>query len=480
MTSEKLRILVYDDQASVVDALRLLFDIHDIPVESATSADDLVRRLAHGQVGVVIQDMNFTPNETSGVEGMELFRSIRQVDSQVPVLLITAWACLENAVQLIKEGATDYISKPWDDDKLVTTVKNLLRLRTLQLENRKLQEERGKARRELLEKNDLCGLVYESDALHQVVTVALNVADSGAPILICGPSGSGKEKIAEIIQANSPRRDGPFVRVNLGAIPEELMESELFGAEAGAYTGLKSRTTGRFEAADGGTLFLDEIDSLSLAGQVKLLRVLQSGEFQRLGSSQTRSSDARIISATNANLVEAIAAGQFRQDLFYRLNVVELQLPPLGVRRDDVLPLARHFLAQFSAGKETPALTKEAQAALREYSWPGNVRELENRMQRAVLVGGAGEIDARILDLPRDEPAVSTNRTGANGSELSGNGSGAVGSPEEARQRRDIEQVLLNAEGIVARAAEELGLSRQALYRKMSRLGIVLERRPKS
>ena len=463
-----LRVLVFDDQQTVVEALTILFEVHRIPMTSAATRDEVLEKVARGDIGVLVQDMNFSPHETSGSEGIELFRAVRKADPEMPILLITAWASLETAVTLVKEGASDYLEKPWDDDRLVTTVRNLLEMRRLKLENRRLTEGRHRERAALAEKHDLRGMVHESDAMDRVLAVALNVADSVAPVLLSGPSGSGKEKIAEIIQANSPRRGGPFVRVNLGAIPENLMESELFGAEPGAYTGLKQLMVGRFEAANGGTLFLDEIDSLSLAGQVKLLRVLQSGEYQRLGSSAGRTTDTRIISGTNADLKSAIREGRFREDLFYRLNVIELRIPPLARRADDVLPLARHFIerAARERGAPIPVLTPEAEEALRAHPWPGNVREVENRARRAVLVGGGSRIGPGDLDLP-DAPGAAA--TAAEGRDTNDQG-----------ERRRVEEALLRADGMVSRAAEELGLSRQALYRKMSRLGIVLERRPRA
>ncbi|TDI46182.1 MAG: sigma-54-dependent Fis family transcriptional regulator [Acidobacteria bacterium] len=470
-----LKVLIFDDQANVVEALRLLFEVHGIPVTVASSADDLIERLSCEEIGVVVQDMNFSPNETSGEEGTALFRRIRQVDSQVTVLLITAWASLATAVQLVKEGATDYLSKPWDDDKLVTMVGNLMRMQALQIENHRLQDQRRGDRQALAERHNLCGLVYESEAMHKVVTLALNVADSDAPVMITGPSGCGKEKVAEIIQANSPRSEGPFVRVNLGALPEQLMESELFGAEPGAYTGLKGRTIGRFEAADRGTLFMDEIDSLSLAGQVKLLRVVQSGEYQRLGSSTTRTAHTRLISATNADLKQKIADGSFREDLFYRLNVVELRVPPLNKRPDDIPLLAHHFLKRFAGRKQTPCLTEDALTALVAHPWPGNIRELENRMQRAILVHRGRHVDRDALDL---DPGAGN----AEGKGTLPSTSLAVDPGRDTAyrtQRERIEAALLSAGGVISQAAGELGLSRQALYRKMSRLGIVMERKPR-
>jgi DNA-binding NtrC family response regulator len=293
-------------------------------------------------------------------------------------------------------------------------------------------------------------------------------------VLLVGPSGCGKERVAEIIQATSRRRGGPFVRVNVGALPEELMESELFGAEAGAYTGLKGRRTGRFETAHGGTLLLDEIDALSLSGQVKLLRVLQSGEYQRLGSSTTRHADVRILSATNADLGEAIAAKRFRQDLYFRLNVVELVIPPLSERRDDIQPLARHFLEHFSADRGRPLeLSRDAEAALAAYPWPGNVRELENRIQRATLVAVGDVLTAAHLDL---DPAAAE----ATGWEPMPARTPATTQREAADpvERERLVNALNRADGVIAHAAEELGVSRQALYRRMQKLGVQIVRRP--
>jgi DNA-binding NtrC family response regulator len=462
MLSRALKVLIVDDEPSVRHALAVLFDVHGLPHVQAGSPEEALARIESGEIGVVLQDMNFGPDKTSGEQGIRLFHRIRAVDPQVPVLLMTAWASLEAAVRLIKEGADDYLSKPWDDDKLVVTVNNLLRLRRLQLENDELQHGRRQARDELAAKHDLCGLVYESDAMHRVVTLALHVAASEASVLITGPSGVGKEKLAEIVQANSRRRGAAFIRVNVGALPHELLEAELFGAEPGAYTGATARRVGRFEAADSGTLFLDEIDALPLAGQVKLLRVVQSGEFQRLGSSRTLRADVRIVSATNTDLGRAVAEGRFREDLYYRLNVIELAVPPLAERPEDILPLARHFLTEALGGEATAHLGVEAEAVLIHHEWKGQVRELQNRSRRAALTCGTGEILPTHLDL---------------GPELDTQQAAFGGLPDSERTR--IERALVEADGIVAHAADRLGLSRQALYRKMERLGIVLERRPR-
>jgi len=475
MSSGNLRVLIVDDQRAVVDALGLLLELHDIPYVSAESPREALEIARREPLGVVIQDMNFRRDETTGAAGVELFHALRETQPEAPLLLMTAWASLETAVELVREGAADYIQKPWNDEKLLATVEQLLRLRALELENERLRTELASSRKQLAENHDLRGLIFASEAMDRVVRLAVSVADSDVPVMITGPSGSGKEKIAEIVQANSSRRDRPFVKVNVGAIPEDLMEAELFGAEAGAFTGARGRRIGHFETAHGGTLFLDEVDSLSLQGQVKLLRVVQSGEFQRLGSSQTHRADVRVLSATNSVLAEALAEGRFREDLYFRLNVVEIRLAGLQERRADVLPLARHFLQRF--GQEGPAaLQPAAEAALVRHTWPGNVRELENRIQRATVVAtvaektGASGRPISADDLGLGEEATAGARSG---------GSDPALSAEEELNRHELMRILEEEEGVVTRVAGRLGLSRQALYRRMVRFGIELERRPK-
>ncbi|ROH92061.1 sigma-54-dependent Fis family transcriptional regulator [Stagnimonas aquatica] len=441
-------VLIVDDNLAVCTALDLLFSLHGLKTLLAHSPDEALAVLDESAVDLVVQDMNFQRDTTSGEEGVELFRAIRTREPELPIILLTAWTNLETAVTLMKEGAADYLGKPWDDRKLLTTVHNLLRLHAATRENRRLQSARQVVRRKVAGAFDLCGLVYESDAMHETVSLATRVARAEVPVLITGPNGAGKEKIAEIIQANSSVSDGPFIRVNVGAIPAELVSAELFGAEPGAYTGAGNKARpGRFEAADGGTLFLDELGTLSLEGQVKLLRVLQTGQFERLGSSQTRKVQVRVISATNADLRAAIRAGTFREDLYYRLNVIELHVPALASRRDDVLPLARAFL------DGAHSFSAEAERALLAHPWPGNVRELQNSVKRACILAAGAEIQPADLGLQK---AVAP-----------GTEAGAAESDKEAVQR-----ALDNANGVIAIAARELGLSRQALYRRMEKFGL--------
>ena len=487
-----MKVLIADDQPAVCAALQLLFELHGLPSVVVNRPEEALDLIATEDIGAVVQDMNFTQEKTSGEEGVALFRAIKKLDADLPVVLLTAWSSLETAVSLVKEGASDYMAKPWDDDKLARVVKNLVQMRALQQENTRLNAQRSRLRKTLASRYDLRGLVYASEAMQGVVTLACTIAASDAPVLITGPNGSGKEKLAEIVQANSRRKDKPFVKINAGALPDDLLEAELFGAEAGAFTGANKSRIGRFEAAHGGTLFLDEIGNLSMAGQAKLLRVLQTGEFERLGSSTPRKADVRIISATNTDLQRAIAAGQFREDLYFRLNVIELPLPPLGERPDDVLLLAEHFLEALPGIDGAPAtrLSDEARLTLQTYEWPGNVRELQNRIHRAKLTAADGIIRAQHLGIPPGgarvrpefESRAAMNATPASGlPTLAAQRAEAPESHAAAAdpERASIEEALLKAGGVVSKAAAEMGLSRQALYRRMERLGIVLERRPK-
>lgn len=441
-------VLIIDDNPAVGEALSLLLSLHDVRPLVALTPEDGLATLARQSVDVVIQDMNFTADTTSGEEGVELFRTIRQRHTDLPVILLTAWTHLETAVELVKAGAADYLAKPWDDAKLLTTVENLLELSESTREVNRTRMERRKRREDLQRRYELDGLVFASEGMARTIDLACQVARSEVPVLITGPNGSGKERIAAIVHANSSVKNGPFVAVNCGALPGELIEAELFGAEAGAYTGANKAREGRFELADGGTLFLDEIGNLPLPGQMKLLRVLETGQFERLGSGRTRKVKVRVLSATNADLKSMIRAGTFREDLYYRLNVIDVNLPPLAERIDDILPLAEHFLA----GRAQ--LNDAAREALLAYAWPGNVRELKNAIERAALLAGSGPITPELLNLPQHA------------------GAAAVRNLDEP-SREVVEAALQKADGVVSRAAQTLGLSRQALYRRMERYGLM-------
>ena len=441
-------VLVIDDNPAVITALDVLFGLREIRTVAASTPEEGLAALDRERVDLVVQDMNFSADTTSGEEGVALFRAIRDKQPDLPLILLTAWTHLPTAVELVKAGAADYLSKPWDDTKLLATVENLLELGETTREVARLRGERRKHRSELTEKFDVRGAVFASPQMERLIELACQVARADVPVLITGPNGAGKERIAEIVHANSPMKSGPFVIVNCGALPSELIEAELFGAEAGAFTGANKAREGRFELADGGTLFLDEIGNLPLPGQMKLLRILETGQFERLGSSKTRQVKVRVISATNADLVAMIREGRFREDLYYRLNVIELSLPPLATRPDDILPLAEHFLG------DGVSLAADAREALQAYSWPGNVREVKNSIQRASLLCRDGVIRAADLGLVA-RPSAPAMKPAA---------------PEPDRAM--IESALARSKGVISQAAAELGLSRQALYRRLEKLGI--------
>jgi DNA-binding NtrC family response regulator len=454
-------VLVIDDNPAVTTALELLLGMHDIRTLAAGSPADGLAVLAQQRVDLVIADMNFRADTTSGEEGIELFRAIRARQADLPVILLTGWSNLSSAVQLIKAGAADYVAKPWDNDKLLATVENLLELVESNRERARLQQARRTRRQELARQYDLAGVVFESEAMEAAVELACRVARAPVPVLINGPNGAGKDRIAAILHANSAAPQGPFVIVNCGALPPDLLEAELFGAEAGAYTGAQRARTGRFEAADGGTLFLDEIGNLPLSGQVKLLRVLESGQYEPLGSSRTRQARVRIVSATNADLRSMMREGRFREDLFYRLNLIEIAVPALAQRSEDILPLAEYFLG------DGPRLAEEARDALLRHPWPGNVRELRNSIERAKLLAREGTIGAADLNLPAVRVAIDGAATGGSrAGAMTGEGS------DEMLSREVLEAHLQRAGGNISRAAQSLGLSRQALYRRLERFGL--------
>ncbi|MCF7518335.1 MULTISPECIES: sigma-54 dependent transcriptional regulator [unclassified Pseudoalteromonas] len=438
------KILIVDDNPAILDALSLLLEIHNFEVVTASNPFEATQAVQYQRIALVIQDMNFTADTTSGEEGKELFYALREINPHLPIILITAWTELSTAVELVKAGAADYLPKPWDDTKLLTCVNNLIELGKAKQQNETFA--RHQQEREASVHNaNLVGLVYKSTAMEHIVNLAIQVAKSDISVLITGPNGSGKERIAQIIQANSLLADKPFITVNAGALPSELIEAELFGAEAGAYTGITKQRIGRFEAADGGTLFLDEIGNLPLSGQMKLLRILQTGEFERLGSTQTRKVNVRVISATNEDLSHAIKTGQFREDLYYRLNVIELNLPRLAHRPDDILALVAHFLPERT-------LSLSTEKALLAHNWPGNVRELENACKRAAVLKPTGTIELADFGLQVEKENTLKSKT------------------EPTKQ--DIELAMREYQGVIAKVARHFGLSRQALYRRLDKFKI--------
>ena len=444
------RILIADDQPDVLDALRLLLSDEGYLVDQARSPGEALARIEAADVDLAILDLNYTRDTTSGQEGLDLLDRIHAVEPALPVLVMTAWSSVASAVAAMRRGARDYIEKPWDDDRLLAAVRTQIELRRSVRRNERLEEAGARLRRPPV-------FIAESPAMKSVRATIERIAPSDAAVLVTGEHGTGKEVVAAWIHQRSDRHVRPMVTMNAGGLAEGVAESELFGHVKGAFTDARSDRIGCFEIADEGTLFLDEIANMPVRLQAKLLRVLQTGEVQRLGSSRTRFVNVRCISATNADVPAEVSAGRFREDLLYRLNTVEIHLPPLRDRPEDLAPLAAHFLARYAAryGTRATGLARDAAAALRAHRWPGNVRELAHALERAVLMAdaNAGEITARELAL-RPVPAA--------------------GAPLEELPLEDIEQAfiakaLARYDGDVQRAARHLGLSRSALYRRLHR-----------
>ncbi|HEU4988677.1 MAG TPA: sigma-54 dependent transcriptional regulator [Gemmatimonadaceae bacterium] len=445
------RILVADDDRDVLEALRLLLRGEGYVVDTATSPHAVVAAVSTADYDALLMDMNYTRDTTGGVEGLDLLSRLQALDATLPVIVMTAWGSIEGAVAALKHGARDYIEKPWDNARLLRVLATQIELgRAIRRTQRLESENRA------LRPDGAPPLIAQSPAMQPVLRLMERIGPSDASALITGEHGTGKEVVANWLHAASPRRARPMVTVNLGGLSEGVFESEMFGHVKGSFTDAKADRVGRFELADGGTLFLDEVANLSPAMQAKLLRVLQTGEFERVGSSKTRKVDVRILAATNADLRAEVAAGRFREDLFFRLNTVELHLPPLRERRDDIPLLAKHFLEQFAAHYRHPVreFTPDAMQALLHYGWPGNVRELAHAVERATLLAQGEAV--RAADLA-----------------LQGGASGAAPSLEEM-SLEDVERVLISKAmaryaGNVSQAAQALGLSRSALYRRLQR-----------
>ncbi|HEX7707100.1 MAG TPA: sigma-54 dependent transcriptional regulator [Thermoanaerobaculia bacterium] len=442
-------ILIADDQPDVIEALRLLLKPEGFDTEAARSPREVVRAVGARQFDLVLIDLNYTRDTTSGTEGIELLQNLHAYDSTLPVVVMTAWASIELVVDAMRQGARDFIEKPWDNARVVTIVKNQIELGRALRQKQRLEHA-------LDNRTGTSDLVATSPLMRPVIELIERAGPSDANILIRGENGTGKGVVARAVHGVSARATKPLVTVNAGGLSESVFESELFGHVKGAFTDARNDRTGRFELADGGTLFLDEIANVPPAQQAKLLRIVETGEFERVGSSQTRKVDVRLITATNASLEEEVQSGRFRQDLLFRLNTIEIRLPPLRERREDIPLLATQFLDRQTQryrkridGFDTPAMK-----ALLEHSWPGNVRELEHVIERAVLMATTASI--RRSDLGLYSPA------------------------EERIDDMSLEDVeillirkaLVRYDGNVSRAAEALGLSRGALYRRMQRFGL--------
>jgi DNA-binding NtrC family response regulator len=461
------RALVADDQRQVREALRLLLKAEGFEAVLAASPAEVVEAAATRDLDVALIDLNYSRDTTSGQEGLDLLARLRDLDAALPVVVMTAWASIDLAVAAMRQGARDFIEKPWENQRLLSVLRTQVELaRALR------RGDRLEAENQLLRDAGGAGAyrpgqrplpIAESVEMRQVLELVERVGPSEANVLITGENGTGKGLVARALHAVSPRVGNPLVTVNTGGLSESLFESELFGHVRGAFTDAKEDRVGRFELADGGTLFLDEIANISLSQQARLLRVLETGEFERLGSSRTRSASVRLVSATNADLRQEVAAGRFRQDLLFRLNTVEIHVPPLRGRQADIMPLAEHFLVQHAGRyrKRPRGFADDAVQALIAHGWPGNVRELDHAVERGVLMA-AGE-RLRATDLG-----------------LHGAGSGAAlpgpapieDLPLEDVERLLIEKALARHGGSVSQAARALGLSRSALYRRLEKHGL--------
>jgi two-component system NtrC family response regulator len=452
-------ILIVDDDPSVTASLALVLKQNGFRTQSASSPEKALAALAAEPYSLVLQDMNFS-RATDGDEGLALLQRIRERHPRLPVILITAWGSIPLAVAGMRAGAADFITKPWSNAQVIQAVKTALALAVSDDAPDTIP-----TRAEFDVSHQFPGIVGADSKLLRMLTLIARVAPTDASVLITGESGTGKELIAEAVHAHSPRRLGPFVKVNLGGISSTLFESEMFGHVRGAFTDARADRRGRFEMADGGTIVLDEIGELDLAAQVKLLRVLQDRSYEVLGSSTTRTADVRVVSSTNRDLVEMVAKGTFREDLFYRLNLISVRLPPLRERPDDIPLLAEHFLegAARRFARPRPALSPRALAWLSARPWPGNVRELRQAVERAVLVVDGGRLDADHF-AALAELEASGNRE----PELPGPGTMTLDAIEKAM----IERCLVHAAGNLTRAAEALGISRTALYRRLQKHGI--------
>ncbi len=448
-------VLIADDQSDVVEALRLLLKAEGYRTATAHVPEGVLALLEREPADAALIDLNYTRDTTSGREGLDLLSRIRALDPTLPVIVMTAWGSVDKAVEAMRLGARDFIEKPWDNTRLLTTLRTQVELTRALRATQRLEQET-----QLLRRSGLPDLVAESPAMRPVLELMERIAPSDANVLVTGEHGTGKEVVARWIHAASRRRDRSLVVVNVGGLSEGVFESELFGHVKGAFTDAKTDRAGRFELADGGTLFLDEIANIGLSQQSRLLRVLQTGELERVGSSQTRRVNVRVVAATNADLKAEVASGRFREDLLFRVNTIEIKLPPLRERREDILPLAQYFLKRHAAryGKPRGGFTDEAAVLLRGYDWPGNVRELDHAVERAVLLARQEILDAGDFALTPPAPRVgAAEPSGMNLEEL---------------EREAIRQALARHDGNVSLAAKALGLSRSALYRRLQRYGL--------
>jgi len=447
------RVLVADDDADVLSALRMLLKSEGFEVETVTSPARVLAALEARDFDAALVDLNYARDTTSGAEGLELLARIRSLDPTLPVVVMTAWGSVDGAVAAVRRGARDYVQKPWDNERLLHAIRTQIELGTALRVGHRLESENHLLRREGVPE-----MIARSTAMRPALELMHRVGPSEANVLITGEHGTGKELIARILHASSPRSARSLVTVNMGGLSEGVFESELFGHVKGAFTGAQADRVGRFELADGGTLFLDEIANVPMPQQAKLLRVLQTGEFERVGQSRTRTADVRLISATNVDLRAEVAAGRFREDLLFRIETVEIRLPPLRERREDIPALASYFLERHARRyrKTLEGFDPAAIEALLSHPWPGNVRELEHAVERAVLLARDPQLHAGDLGLrPADSGTTALEQLTL-----------------DEMERMLIERALKRHDGNVSDAARALGLSRSALYRRLERHGL--------
>jgi DNA-binding NtrC family response regulator len=446
------RIIAADDQPDVLEALRLLLKRESMAMVPATSPAGVLSALEQEDFDAALIDLNYARDTTSGGEGLDLLSTLRGMDPTLPVVVMTAWGSVEGAVEAMRRGARDYVQKPWDNARLIATLRTQIELGRALRRSRRLEEENSRLR------GNAPQMIARAPAMQAVLRVLDKVSPSEANVLISGEHGTGKEVVARYIHAASKRGSKPLVIVNAGGVAEGVFESELFGHVRGAFTDAKTDRAGAFEVADGGTLFLDEVGNMPMQQQAKLLRVLQTGEFTPVGSSKLKRADVRVIAATNARLHEEVAQGRFREDLLYRLNTVEVQLPPLRERLDDIPQLAQFFLTRAVHRGATPArrFSSDALEALVRHPWRGNVRELEHAVERAVLLAPGDEIGPQdlVLGAAAQGPALIERMT------------------LDDAERHLIQRALLRCGGNVSDAARELGVSRSALYRRLQHHGL--------
>jgi DNA-binding NtrC family response regulator len=446
------RILIADDQPDIIEALRLLLKGEGYQTEAVKSPVAAVKAVEARDYALVLMDLNYARDTTSGQEGLDLLAKLQSLDGTLPVVVMTAWATVDVAVEAMRRGARDFVTKPWDNPRLLASVRNQIELGSAVRSYRRLEQEN-----QLLRGKGMRPLIAQSAAMRPVLDVIARVGPSDANVLITGENGTGKGLVAQTLHAVSARAGKPFISVNIGGLPEGVFESELFGHVRGAFTDAKSDRAGRFELADGGTLFLDEIGNIPASQQAKMLRTVETGEFERVGSSRTSRAQVRLISATNADLTADVASGKFRQDLLFRLNTIQLHLPPLRERREDIELLAQHFLKQHVERyrKGVTGFDEGAMQAIRAHPWPGNVRELDHAVERAVLMAQGKVLRAGDLAL---NPSQATPRL----DDMS----------LEEVEALLIKKTLARCDGNARRAAEELGLSRSAFYRRLEKHGL--------